>query len=87
MYLNKILENKYGKPADYNKSKLEETITWFEEINDDPFNHRISLSRFQQTIAVSYLTIPRHEEDFKADEENGEWVQRGENGEWIFVPN
>lgn len=87
MYLNKMLENKYKAPVTHDKNDLEESITWLEETKEQDINYTIKLAKFENTISVSYLLIQKHAEDFETEDENGEWVQRGENGDWIFVPN
>jgi hypothetical protein len=86
-HLKKMLGDKYQEPVTHDKNDLEESITWLEITMYDDVNFTIQLSKFENTITLNFQTPQKHPEDFETEDENGEWVQRGENGDWIFVPN
>jgi hypothetical protein len=84
IYISKLLENKNGKPNFYDKTDADETITWIEE-NVDGNLYITKLTKYDTMISVN-LNLEEADSDYGSDV-NGEWVQRGENGEWVFVPN
>jgi hypothetical protein len=83
MYITKLIENHRGKAALHDVLSNQETITWFEETMDGVL-YVLSLTKYDQLIVFS---LRAQEMEYGADDEGGEWVQRGPDGEWVWVPN
>jgi len=84
MYINKHLENRFEAPVSHAASSNQETITWIDNNLSDNQVLTITLTKYDKLITVNYHAINNDNEDYGGAE--GEWVQRGPNGEWIFVP-
>lgn len=64
-------------------SKAEENyVTW--EINKDERNFKIHMSMKENHFNINGSS---NAVSFSKEEDEGEWVQVGEDGRWIFVPN
>lgn len=92
--LSKSLENKLGKPFDAYADDVTENISWEVEMMDAVNLITLSKNQYQMLhYNSSYLLfediVPDADSffDYYEDEENGEWVQVGEDGEWVFVTN
>jgi hypothetical protein len=83
-YITKIFEKNFGK-ADFNeRTDVDATITWIEEDMHGNIYIR-KLSKYDEMIAANFR-IEESDEDYGDGGTEGEWVQRGENGDWVFVP-
>lgn len=85
MYINKALENRYENPITHETSSKQETITWKEETMDEDDNYMVILTKFEKQLTIQFLAQPNQEYDSHGTE--GEWIQRGPNGDWVFMPN
>lgn len=85
MYVTKILENRFHTAVTHAASSNQETITWSEKISDENKVLTITLTKYDKLITVNFNVVNNDNEDYGGAD--GEWVQRGPDGEWIFVPN
>jgi hypothetical protein len=83
IYITKLIENQRGKAALHDVLTNQETITWFEETMDGEL-YVLSLTKYDQLIVFS---LKIEEIEYGDGDEGGEWVQRGPDGEWVFVPD
>lgn len=83
LYISKMLEESRGAAAFHDVTDGEELLVWTEETMED-FLYLIKLSKIGQMISIHFYEQPV---DYGGVDLGGEWVQRGENGEWVFVPD
>jgi hypothetical protein len=82
-YLSKLLENRFESPSSQAASSTQETLTWLEPILDDARFLYVTLTKHEQLITINLNAADN--QDYGGKE--GEWVQRGPDGDWVFVPN
>lgn len=83
LYITKLIENQRGKAALHENTANQETNSWFEETTDGEL-FVLTLTKYDHLIAFN---LRSEEIEYGGGDEGGEWVQRGEDGEWIFVPD
>lgn len=83
LYISKILEESRGVAAFHDVTDGEEFLVWTEETMED-FMYLIKLSKIGLKISLHFYEQPV---DYGGADLGGEWIQRGENGEWVFVPD
>lgn len=83
MYITKLLENQRGKAALHDVLTNQETISWFEETTAGEL-FVLTLTKYDHIIV---LNLRSEEIEYGGGDEGGEWVQRGEDGEWVFIPD
>lgn len=79
--LQRNLLETYGEPTTMEESERSGKTIWDNE------EVVVMLSNSDDNINLTIDYNFPSDSEFEKDEENGEWVQVGEDGRWVFVPN
>ena len=84
-HINKSLEKRFKSPTSRAASSTQETTTWQEISKGEQRHLSIPLTKYKNLITIDLKASDSQNQDFSSSE--GEWVQRGPTGDWVFVPN
>ncbi len=85
-FVNKALENKFGKPQSYQSQDTDVLLEW--SFTGDLGHYIISLNQQKESNIIQISHIKQADDNVDNEEnKSGEWVQRGPDGDWVWVPN
>ncbi len=86
-YLLKELTQKNKAPFSTENNENGQFISWIDGSMQEAIHYKITLSKQDNIVGLNYVIEIKDESNFEHDDFGGEWIQRGEDGEWIFVPD
>ena len=84
-YFGNLLREKYGEAIFDDQINGEDALVFEEITMDDVLLQDITLQMFGNNIVITYTSRQNPDPVFENGTE-GEWVQRGEDGEWVWMP-
>jgi hypothetical protein len=86
IYLHKLIENKYGAPETYTNDDNEEFVEWKETRMEGEYFISLFYTKKEHLIAFETYILDVNDLEFENGTE-GEWVQVGPEGEWVWMPH
>lgn len=84
-YFAGLLRDKYGEAIFDDQINGEDALVFEEITMDDVLLQDITLQMFGNNIVITYTSSQNPDPVFENGTE-GEWIQRGEDGEWVWMP-
>lgn len=84
-HVNAALEKRFGRPVSAIDLQDGKTLIYKDKTTDNTLINMVNVSFNGMTLLLDFSSVQDVDTEFDENEE-GDWVQRGTDGTWIWVP-